>query len=126
MADKKHLIPVIRKTIPSDLAKSIVGVQPMTGNMGEIFNLGKVEKTKWSEWETRFTWLPKKSIYGKIIWGSVQHRHEMNAWDKVPLASGVKQWATKKEVFKSKLRGDRELIEVTTPGEYYKRTTANG
>ena len=46
MADKKHLIPVIRKTIPSDLAKSIVGVQPMTGNTGEIFNLGSPDGEK--------------------------------------------------------------------------------
>lgn len=85
-----------------------------------------LEKTNWSEWEEQFTWRPRKSIYGKTIWGKVQHRHEMNAWSKVPLAGGVKQWATSKEVFESKLRGDRDKVDVAGSDEYYKRTTANG
>ena len=106
----KKLIKLIRKKLPEDMAKAIVGVQPMQG-VGEIFGLGKVEKTNWCEWKTCFTWLPKKSIYGKIVWGRVQYRHEMNAWNKVPLAGGEKQWATKKEVFKSKQRGDKEQVK---------------
>ena len=120
----KKLIKLIRKQLPEDMAKAIVGVQPMTGPVGQIFGLGKTEKTIWCKWETRITWLPKKSIYGKIVWGKVQYRHEMNAWGKVPLAGGVKQWATKKEVFESKLRGDRETIEVYD--EWHDRKTANG
>jgi len=121
----KKLIKLIRKKLPEDMAKAIIGVQPMQGgSVGQIFRLGAVQETNWCEWETCFTWLPKKSIYGKIVWGRVQYRHEMNAWNKVPLAGGVKQWATKKEVFESRLRGDCELVEST--GEWHKRKTANG
>ena len=67
--------------------------------------------TKWCEWGKQFTSIPRKSIYGKIIWGKVYYRHEMNAWGKVPLHNGTKQWATGKEVFESKLRGDKEKVK---------------
>lgn len=36
---RKILIPMIRRIIPEVLAKDIVGVQPMTGPVGEIFAL---------------------------------------------------------------------------------------
>ena len=86
-------------------------------NIPEMF-----EKTRWSEWEERFTWLPRRSIYGRFVWGNVHYRHEMNGWGKVPLTGGVKQWATKKEVFESKLRGDRNMVDVK---HNFARTTAD-
>ena len=89
-------------------------------------NVSFMGRTNWSTWGDKFTWLPRKSIYGKTIWGRVQYRHEMNAWGKVPLTSGVKQWATEKEVFESKLRNDREEIEVADACKWYKRKTGNG
>jgi hypothetical protein len=39
MTDPKFLIPMIRKTMPSLIAQQIVGVQPMVGAGGSIFNM---------------------------------------------------------------------------------------
>jgi hypothetical protein len=33
------LLPILRKTVPTMLASHIVGVQPMTGNSGQIFTM---------------------------------------------------------------------------------------
>ena len=37
------LIPMIRKTMPDLIAKDIVGVQPMTSEVGEMFSMKYIE-----------------------------------------------------------------------------------
>lgn len=38
------LLPLLRQTVPSMLADQIVGIQPMTGNAGQVY----VMKNRWS------------------------------------------------------------------------------
>lgn len=63
----------------------------------------------WSDWQETFIYRPRKSVYGKVIWGKVYRRAIMNGWDKVELMKEhpewEEQWATKKEVFRCKLDG---------------------
>ena len=104
----KILIPLIRKQLPSIIAKQIVGVQPMTGSMNNIFKL-KVNHSV-EAWRKRFIFWPKKSIYGKMIFGLVNKR---GAWREMPPnpdhglsdLERVVEYATNKEVFKLKLAG---------------------
>ena len=39
--DLSIILPIIRKTMPAMIAQDIVGVQPMTGPVGEIFKIKK-------------------------------------------------------------------------------------
>ena len=63
---------MIRKHFPTMLAEQIVGVQPMTASTANIFNL----KTKYAaeSWKKKIIWMPKKSIYGKTVFGLVNER----------------------------------------------------
>ena len=63
----------------------------------------------WSDWQETFIYRPRKSVYGKVIWGKVYRRAIMNGWKKVELMKEhpewQEQWATKKELFRWKLNG---------------------
>ncbi len=107
--DYKKLIPVIRKLMPEIIAHDLVNVQPMTGSTGEIFNLKN--HNRWTGWERKFTIWPKRSVYGKLRWGRLYRRATLNGYGKVELYNHhpdwKEQWATKKELFKWKLAGNR-------------------
>lgn len=109
----KVMIPLIRKQLPSIIANQIVGVQPMTGSMTNIFKL----KTKYAaeSWRKKIMWLPKKSIYGKTLFGLVNERgvwkdvHEaLSGQDYKTHTERVIEYATNKELFKAKLEGRDE------------------
>jgi len=109
----KVLIPMIRKIYPSMIAKQIMGVQPMQHSTSNIFKL----KTKYAaeSWRKKFIFWPKKSIYGKMIFGLVNER---GVWKDVKeVISGgnytthterVIEYARNKELFKAKLEGRDE------------------
>lgn len=72
------------------------------GGMGGTAVFG----SPWDEWEDTFVWPwnPKTSVEsGNKIWGRIKVRYNKVVWE----ANGrQKQYATKKEVFQRKLRGD--------------------
>lgn len=45
--DPKILIPMIRQLMPAVIAQDIVGVQPMTGNVGAIMSMSNRPTTPW-------------------------------------------------------------------------------
>ena len=109
----KVIIPMIRKIYPRMMAQQILGVQPMTAPMGNIFKL----KTKYAaeSWRKKIIWMPKRSIYGKTVFGLVNER---GVWKECK-ATGtddnyttwterVLEYATNKELFKAKLEGRDE------------------
>jgi hypothetical protein len=60
---QKILMPIIRQVYPTMLANQIMGVQPMTGSVGEIFTMRasfnpqskyKFSRAKWYEADHRF------------------------------------------------------------------------
>jgi len=96
----KLMIPLIRKAIPSVIAKEIVDVQPMTGSTGDIFSM----TDPWSEWRKTISIWPRKSISGKIIFGYINKRAR-TIWG----AHGklrIREFSTNKELFASRLKGD--------------------
>ena len=110
----KVLIPIIRKQVPSMMAKEILGVQPMTAPIGNIFNLA----TKYAaeSWRKKFIWLPQRSIYGKLLFGLVNERGVWKEVQSEPSEVGsftittkyVLEYAANRELFKAKLEGRDE------------------
>lgn len=105
----KILIPVVRKLYPSMLANEITSVQPMQGTVGNIFKL-KVNYQS-EAWKKTFIFWPKVSIYGKMIFGLANIR---SVWREMPPNPNhglsdlecVVEYATNKEMFTLKLKGD--------------------
>lgn len=79
MNTKNILIPLIRKMMPQILANDIVGVQPMTGNTGQVFKMN-VEFAPLVSFEI-VTPINKNSIPvppdGFVI---VNVRHDVSLW----------------------------------------------
>ena len=109
--DRKVLIPIIRKMLPSIIAADIVGVQPMQGSTGSIFKMKVKDETlinPWSEWRKTTSLLPRKSISGKWIFGRINKRGR-NIWPDNVMhgrATRKREFATNKELFASILKGD--------------------
>ncbi len=106
--DKKVLIPVIRKMLPSLIAQELAGVQPMQGSTGSIFKLNIKDSliNPWSDWRKTISLWPRKSINGKWIFGHINIRGR-NVWDG-PVHGKAKrkqEFATNKELFASRLKG---------------------
>ena len=109
MADKrdaKILLSVIRKIMPSIIARQLAGVQPMQGPVGSVHSLRSRLRSPWTPWEKRFSWKPKRSINGKLVLG---YLNVSLAWvcDQDGNESDTEyRWATNKEVFLLKLKGN--------------------
>ena len=107
MTDKKHLIPIIRKVLPKMIAEDIVGVQPITGIAGSLFSMKTILTSGWSEWEKTFIWWPKRSIFGKLIFG-LANKSERHIYDHEVVAERTKtelKYASNKELFVLRLKG---------------------
>ena len=59
----------------------------------------------WMAWRSVFLLIPKKSINGKTIWGPCHTRDRVEA--KHHRYHRIYQYATKKEVFEAKLKGEQ-------------------
>ena len=89
------LMPIIRQVYPALIAQSIVGVQPMTDSVGEIFTMRasykpqskyKFSRAKWYEaefWD--LSALPDTSLKSKSDWCKEQfgpHPKNPDAWSR--------------------------------------------
>ena len=97
----KIMIPLIRKAIPSVIAKELVEVQPMTST-GEIFNMSS--RTEFSDWRRTTSFWPRKSINNRWIFGFINKRGKTlwGAHGKIR----CREFATNKELFTSRLKGE--------------------
>jgi len=109
---RKMLISLIRKQVPDMIAKEIASVQPMQGmqaSTGSIFQLNVNDSliNPWSEWRKTTSLWPRKSINGKWIFGFINKRGR-NVWDgpMVGKAKRKREFATNKELFASRLKGN--------------------
>lgn len=87
------------------IAKTILGVQPLSPTAGELFHMNN----KWSEWRRTISFWPRKSISGKIIIGQINKRSK-NSFKGTRALGGRKirihEFATNKELFTVKLKGE--------------------
>ena len=115
--DPKKMIPIIRKTLPNVIAEELASIQPMQGSTGSIFSLNVKDQTNpWGEWRKTTSFWPRKSVNGKWIFGFINKR---GRWDySTEAISGgnypngqrtrIREFATNKELFERRLRGDDE------------------
>ena len=103
-------------TLKKDQVLTVYGCGRRTGKSyatmthdGTNFHMGVTGTTTfgspWEEWEDIFVWPwdRKTSVTGKQIWGRIKVRYNKVVWE----ANGrQKQYATKKEVFQRKLKGE--------------------
>ena len=64
IAGQKILLPIIRQVYPTLLSQQILGVQPMTGSVGEIFSI-----------KSRFEYKSKYK-FSRAKWYYADHRYE--------------------------------------------------
>ncbi len=101
----KIIIPLIRKVYPKMIAEQIVGVQPMTSSSTQVFNMKVTSPyTVWTKWHKTVSIWPRKSISGNIIFGYINKRGRTYNGPHGNLR--CREFATDKEVFTSRLKGD--------------------
>ena len=106
-------------TLKKDQVLTVYGCGRRTGKSyatmthdGTNFHMGVTGTTifdsPWEEWEDIFVWpwdRQVSSVSGKKIWGKVKARHNKIVYDGSRDDGRLYQYATKKEVFKHKLKG---------------------
>ena len=106
------MIKHLRKVLPQIIAESIVGVQPMDnvklpfGNRTFLTN-----GPKWESWKKKLVFIPRKSIYGKFVFGWI-NRSSKDEFE-VPFGAAAfrnskrfHRYANNKELFKATLKGE--------------------
>ena len=81
---------------------NIVSAQRQTGKSTFVYNILKQRALAWGEWGPVWSFMPKRSYTGKLIWGRIMARTHILFFnnDNTP----VFQFASRKEVFLETLK----------------------
>jgi hypothetical protein len=103
----REAIKILREQTPKKIAEQLASIQPMSTGAGAIFDTGMINP--WSEWRKTTSIWPRRSINGKIIFGRINKRGR-NVWDGAMQGKATRkhEYATNKELFERRLRGDDE------------------